>query len=307
VLRESIQYLAGNKRLRRTTVSSPLARRLAARFVAGETLQQAVQAIRETNRLGMHATLDHLGENVTYRDAAEGAATSYIAALAAIAANNLDANISCKLTSLGLDLGTSVVEDLLARVTNAAAEHGNFVRIDMEGSAYTQATLDITRRAFSHAQPVGAVIQSCLYRSSDDVRDLNRLGIRIRLVKGAYLEPASVAYPHKRDVDENYDRLAALMLADATYPAFATHDQALIDLVKHRASRMGRKQDDFEFQMLYGIRRDLQRELRDQGYRVRLYIPYGTEWYPYLMRRMAERPANLLFIVSSLAREAGGR
>lgn len=306
MLREGLHYLAGNEALRRTARANPAARRLAARFVAGETLADALSAVRRTNDDGMTATLDHLGENVgSYSEAGNGA-DSYVAAIDAIGAAELTANISCKLTHLGLDLSEQLAEALIGRVAAEAKVRSNFVRIDMESSRYTEMTVNMTKRVHAQHGNVGIVIQSCLYRSADDVRDLNQLGIRIRLVKGAYLEPASVAFPHKRDVDDNYRRLTEHMLSDGEFPAFATHDELLIDFVKRRAGETGRKHEDFEFQMLYGIRRDLQKELRDDGYRVRLYIPYGTQWYPYLMRRLAERPANLLFVLGNVAREARG-
>lgn len=305
MIREGLHYLASNEGIRRTASRNPIARHLASRFVAGESLTDALAAIRSTNQIGMKATLDELGENVrTFSDAAK-AGDSYCRALDAIASQQLDANISCKLTHLGLDLGQDVAQTLVSRVVGAAAGHGNFLRIDMEGSKYTDMALEITQQAFAiNPGAVGTVIQSYLYRSSDDVRALNRLGIRIRLVKGAYLEPPAIAYPQKADVDENYQRLAEMLLAEGTYPAFGTHDEALLGFIKNRAAALGRKSDEFEFQMLYGVRRDLQRQLRDEGYQMRLYIPFGTQWYPYLMRRLAERPANLLFVVGNLAREA---
>lgn len=282
-----------------------MARRLAHRFVAGETLGEAIAVVKRTNTTGMSVSLDHLGENVASFEEARRGADDYVAALDAIALDALDANISCKLTHLGLDLGTQPAEDLMTRVVKSAARQEMFVRIDMEGSLYTQITLDITRRIYSELPHVGTVIQSYLYRSADDLRDLNRAGIRVRLVKGAYLEPPSIAYARKQDVDENYRRLAEMLLADGVMPAFATHDPTLIQWIRNHARAMGRSMDEFEFQMLYGIRRDLQRSLRGEGYRVRVYVPYGTQWYPYLMRRLAERPANLMFMVGNVAREAG--
>ncbi|SRR5579884_48066 len=305
MLREGLHYLAGHQGMRRLAATNPVARKLASRFVAGETLAEALGAIQQTNRLGMRASLDHLGENVTSREEAAEAADGYCQAFDAIAANSLDANISCKLTHLGLDLGVDVAEELTRTVAEAAARNGNFLRLDMEGSAYTERTVSMTKSIFDATRSVGTVIQAYLYRSADDIRDLNGRGIRVRLVKGAYLEPASVAYPNKADVDASYRRLADALLADGTFPAFATHDIALIEYVKDRARSLGRGPEDFEFQMLYGVRRDLQRRLRAEGYGMRLYIPYGTQWYPYLMRRLAERPANLLFIMGNVAREAG--
>jgi proline dehydrogenase len=280
---------------------------LASRFVAGETLPSVLEAVRTANARGMTATLDHLGENVTSPREAENAAGSYVEALEEIGRLNLQANVSCKLTHLGLDLGRDLAYSMVQGMVLTAASHDNFVRIDMESAKYTDVTLETTCRLFEEHGHVGTVIQAYLYRSADDVRRLNRLGIRIRLVKGAYLEPPSVAFPQKRDVDDNFRRLAELMLHDGAYPAFATHDASIIDFIRERALALGRSRDDFEFQMLYGIRRDLQRSLRDDGYRMRLYIPYGTQWYAYLMRRLAERPANLMSIAGSVAKEMGSR
>jgi proline dehydrogenase len=282
-----------------------MARRLAHRFVAGETLAEAIAVVKRTNKAGMSVSLDHLGENVASVEEARTGADDYIAALDAIALNDLNANISCKLTHLGLDLGDQPAEDLMTGVVASAAHREMFVRIDMEGSLYTQTTLDFTRRIYAELSHVGTVIQSYLYRSADDLRDLNRAGIRVRLVKGAYLEPPSIAYARKQDVDENYRRLAEMLLADGVLPAFATHDPSLIEWIRNQATAIGRPTAEFEFQMLYGIRRDLQRSLQAEGYRVRVYVPYGTQWYAYLMRRLAERPANLMFMVGNVAREAG--
>ena len=305
MLRQTLYFLASNNQLRRTATSNRYARKLAVRFVAGETLEAAVAVVKATNAAEMTASLDHLGENVTSRGEATRGADSCIAALDAIASNGFEANISCKLTHLGLDLGADVSTPLIDRVVAAAAAHDNFVRIDMEGSLYTDTTIEVTEKLFATYGHVGTVIQSCLYRSADDVLRLNRQAIRIRLVKGAYLESPKIAYPQKRDVDSNYRHLSDLLLRWGTYPAFATHDEKLINWIKSRAEELGKSRDTFEFQMLYGIRRDLQRELHGDGYRVRLYIPYGTQWYPYLMRRLAERPANLTFMIGNVAREAG--
>lgn len=255
----------------------------------------------------MSATLDHLGENITAEAEASDAADSYLAAISVIADRHLSANVSCKPTHLGLGLGQEIALTMLDRVVSEAATQNNFVRIDMESSKYTDITLELTKRLFSQFGNVGTVLQACLYRSREDLKTLNQKGIRVRLVKGAYLEPPSIAFPRKEDVDANYKGLSELLLSDGAYPAFATHDANLIRFVKQRAQELGRKPDEYEYQMLYGIRRDLQRELRDDGYRVRLYIPYGTQWYPYLMRRLAERPANLVSIVGHVAKEAGQR
>lgn len=276
---------------------------MALRFVAGETLDDAVRAIDETNRDGMSCTLDHLGENITTEAEAAKGADSYVAALEEIAKTNLKSNVSCKPTHMGLDLSPTVAHSMLERVVATGATHGIFVRIDMESSRYTDVTLRLTRDLFAQYGNVGTVLQSSLYRSKDDLTDLNRESIRVRLVKGAYLEPPTVAFPRKDDVDANYRRLADLLLSAGSYPAFATHDEHMLTFVRERAQSLGRPATEFEFQMLYGIRRDLQRQLHADGYRVRLYIPYGTQWYPYLMRRLAERPANIISIAGHVATE----
>jgi len=259
------------------------------------------------NAAGMSASLDHLGENVTTPDEARAGAEDYKRALVAIVQEGLAANISCKLTHLGLDLGLDIATDLIENVIAEAARLDTFVRIDMEGSKYTQVTLDTTRRLFGRYRNVGAVIQSYLRRSSEDITSLNREGIRVRLVKGAYLEPPAIAYADKREVDDSYRRLSELLLRDGPYPAFATHDEPIVEWVKAKAAELGRSAETFEFQMLYGIRRDLQRRLQAEGHNVRVYLPYGSQWYPYLMRRLAERPANLMFMVGNVAREARTR
>jgi proline dehydrogenase len=304
MLRSSLIYLSQQEKIKRVATGNPLTRRLATRFVAGETLAQGLDAVRQTNAEGMRATLDQLGENVTTHGKAGHAADEYSRAIRAIGEDQLDANISIKLSALGIDLNRDIAESLTRQVVSAAGAAGTFVRIDMEDSAHVEATLDITKAAFAEQPAVGTVIQSYLYRSAGDVRDLNRLGIRIRLVKGAYLEPASVAYPKKSDVDENFKHLAELLLTDGEFPAFATHDETIIEWIKDRALQLGRLANEWEFQMLYGVRRDLQKQLHNQGFGMRVYIPYGDEWYPYLMRRMAERPGNLLFIVGNVAKEA---
>jgi proline dehydrogenase len=307
MLRKSLHFLAGNDRLRRTASSNPAARKLASRFVAGETLDEAVAAVRTVNVDGLTASLDHLGENVITADEAREGASAYNDTLGAIADNGLQANISCKLTHLGLDLGLDGARERVVSVVSHAAERDIFVRIDMEGSMYTQVTLDLAKEIYSDYPNSGTVIQSYLFRSQGDVRDLNLRGIRVRLVKGAYLEPPNIAYPNKHDVDANYQRLSDSLLQDGQYPAFATHDEALVEWIRDRARTLGRESATFEFQMLYGIRRDLQRRLKTEGHNVRVYIPFGSQWYPYLMRRLAERPANLVFMVGNVAREARSR
>jgi proline dehydrogenase len=276
---------------------------LVRRFVAGETLGEAMTQVRRLADADLTATLDQLGENVTSTAEAEAAVTSYTEILDRLAADRLEPNISVKLTMLGLDFGDDVALANVRPVIQRAADVGGFVRVDMEGSAYTERTVALTERL--HAEfpgRVGTVIQSYLHRSEADVARLMRQGIRIRLVKGAYAEPASVALQGRENVDAAYRRLLERMLGEATYPAIATHDPALISLARERAKRLGLSSDRWEFQLLYGVRRDEQVALRQAGYRVRVYVPYGTEWYPYFTRRIAERPANALFVLRSLVK-----
>src|SRR4051794_12193624 len=288
----------------RLILSNPVTRGMAWRFVAGETREAALDAVRALNARGIRATLDHLGENVTSREEAVAAAAEAIAELRAIKAAGVDANVSVKLTQLGLDLGDEFCREQVRRVLDCARELGNFIRIDMEGSPYTQRTLDLfheLRRDYD-ADTVGIVIQSYLRRSQRDIECLIADGSRVRLVKGAYNESPEIAYPRKADVDRAYRVQMEMLLARAHYPAIATHDEQLIGRAQGFAAAEGIAESRFEFQMLYGVRRDLQERLAREGYNVRCYVPYGTQWYPYFMRRLAERPANVLFILGSLAR-----
>jgi len=302
MLRTLLLELAKSSRLRRWITSNGTTRRWAQRFVPGEDLTAAIEAVRDCNRSGMSASLDHLGENVLTREDAERARVSYTEALDRIAAANLDANISLKLTHLGLDLGDEFCADQLRWVTRRAAELHNFVRVDMEGSAYTDRTLQIVKQARAQTDVVGTVIQAYLFRSEQDIRDLLRIGCRVRLVKGAYKEPAQIAYPRKKDVDANYIKLMKILLPSGVYHALATHDPNMIEAAIRFAAENEITKEKFEFQMLYGIRTDLQTRLVRQGYRVRVYIPFGKDWFPYFMRRLAERPANLLFFAKNLFR-----
>jgi len=255
----------------------------------------------------MSVSLDHLGENVGSREDAERARQAYTDALNRIASENLDANVSLKLTHLGLDLGDEFCAEQLGIVTDRATALQNFVRVDMEGSSYTNRTLRIVQQARAGTDAVGTVIQAYLYRSEKDIQDLLRIGCRIRLVKGAYKEPPEIAFPRKKDVDANFVKLMQLLLPSAVYHAIATHDPKMIEATTRFAAERGIAKDKFEFQMLYGIRTDLQRQLVQQGYRVRVYIPFGQDWFPYFMRRLAERPANLLFFARNLFQgNAGG-
>ncbi len=302
MLKEPLLYLARQNGVRQFVISNPAARRVARRFVAGERLDEAIAATRALNARHISVSLDHLGENVSDAREAEAAAADYIQMLDRIQAEGLEANISVKLTALGLDIGPDLAHANLARVLQRAGEHGIFVRVDMEGSAYTQRTLDLVSELHREYPNVGTVLQAMLYRTPRDLEQLIERRIRVRLVKGAYLEPPSLAYPKKPDVDEAYLHLMRRLLEHGTYPAIATHDEAMIDEARHFAADKGIARARFEFQLLYGIRRDLQEGLAREGYNVRVYVPYGTQWYPYLTRRMAERPANLVFVASNMLR-----
>ena len=306
MLRALLLELAKSSRLRRWITSNGTTRRLAQRFVPGEDLAPALEAARRSNRAGMAVSLDHLGENVLSREDAERARRAYTDALDRIAAENLDANVSLKLTHLGLDLVDEIGAEQLRTVTQRAAALRNFVRVDMEGSPYTDRTLRIVRQSRAETDAVGTVIQAYLHRSEKDIQDLLKIGCRIRLVKGAYKEPSEIAFPRKKDVDANYIKLMRLLLPSGIYHAMATHDPAMIDATVRFAAERGITKDKFEFQMLYGIRTDLQSRLVLEGYRVRVYIPFGKDWFPYFMRRLAERPANLLFFARNLLRGTAG-
>jgi proline dehydrogenase len=302
MLRATLLKLSESKRLARWAMSNGLSRSVARRWVAGETLEDAIAAARTLNASGFPVSLDLLGENVLDKDGAIRAADTYVAMFDRIAAEHLNGNISLKLTQLGLDLDPALCESLVSRIANSAARHGNFLRIDMEGSPYTQRTVDLCKRVRARTDSVGTVIQSYLRRSEQDVRDLIAVGCRIRLVKGAYKEPAEIAFPAKADVDANFVSLMKILLLSGIYHGIATHDPRMIDATKDFASSNGIGKEQFEFQMLYGIRTDLQRQLIGEGYRLRVYIPFGTDWYPYFMRRLAERPANLTFFLRNLFR-----
>src|SRR2546423_2442412 len=303
VLRASFLYLSRRRGLQRFVTRQRLTASLAYRFVAGDRLDDAVRAVAELNQRGWSASLDHLGENVAEEKTARAATEDYLAAFERIASERMNANVSVKLTQLGLDISPDLCQELLTRILQRAQQLDNFVRIDMEGSAYTQRTLDLVLNLHERYPNCGVVLQSYLYRTVDDVARANTAKVRVRLVKGAYDEPPDVAFPKKADVDAKFEAEMRQLLSDGTYPAIATHDDRLIEATKQFARVSEVPADRFEFQMLYGIRRDLQARLLREGYRVRIYVPYGTEWYPYLMRRLAERPANLLFIVRSMIRE----
>lgn len=302
MLRFTLLYLSRHRGIRNLAERSGLARRVSSRFIAGSTLGEALAVCQRIRGEGITATLDYLGENV--RSPAEAAACRdmCIQALHALHAAGLEPNVSLKLTQFGIDFGMEVCEPNVSLLVQAAAAIGGFVRIDMEGSAYTGQTLDLVRRLHGQYAACGTVIQAYLRRSPHDLASLTEAGIRVRLCKGAYLEPPVVAFPDKADVDRQYLALAQQLLEAGHYPAIATHDERMIDGVERFAASKGIARDSFEFQMLYGIRRDLQKRLVADGYRMRLYVPFGEAWYPYFMRRLAERPANLLFLLRNLWR-----
>jgi proline dehydrogenase len=282
--------------------TSRTAQKFASRFVAGETLDQALSVARQLKAEGITVTLDHLGESVTSLDEAAAARDVYLDALDALHRSGLEGNVSVKLTQFGLDLDAARCRDNVAQLAGRAAETGGFVRIDMESSAYTTRTLEFAIHLHERYRAVGVVIQAYLHRSRHDIQDLCARGIRVRLCKGAYLEPPEVAFPKKADVDRNFTDLMRRLLDCGVYPAIATHDEKMIEGAKSYAAAQKIPPGGFEFQMLYGIRRDLQKKLVAQGYRLRLYVPFGRAWYPYFMRRLAERPANMLFILRNLFR-----
>jgi proline dehydrogenase len=302
MLKGTLLYLAHNDTLHNFVIRNRAMRAVSRRFVAGETLDDAIEATRALNQRNMHVSLDHLGENVSDAKEAISAAQDYIAILDRIKQAGVDANISIKLTALGLDVSQELCERDVRRILEHAQQFPIFVRIDMEGSAYTEQTVDIVLRMHKQFEHVGTVIQSCMHSGKKHIEQLNAQGVRVRLVKGAYKEPDTVAFQHKSEVDHNFVRLMTMLLQRGNYPAIATQDEAIINATCKFARDNGISKSAFEFQMLYGIRRDLQEKLVSQGYNMRIYVPYGSQWYPYLMRRMAERPANLLFILSNAIR-----
>jgi proline dehydrogenase len=302
MLKDTMLFLARQDSIRHFVSSNPAARRVARRFVAGETLSEAMEVARSLNQQHISVSLDHLGENVADAAEAQAAARDYIQTLKRIQAAGVEANISIKLTALGLDISEDLCRENVASVLRCAQDLNIFVRVDMEGSDYTQRTLDMVLDLRREFEQVGTVMQSMLYRTPKDVEKLIASRTRVRLVKGAYLEPASLAYPKKADVDAAYLDLMHTLLERGVYPAIATHDEQIIADARRFVERKGISRARFEFQMLYGIRRDLQEQLAEEGYNVRVYVPYGTQWYPYLTRRMAERPANLIFVMSNVIR-----
>ena len=305
-MRQGLLWLSERQGVFNFVRRNGLARRFASRFVAGESIDQGVEAARELSRRGITASLDLLGESVSAEAEAVAARDQYLRMLDRMAASGAEVNVSVKLTQMGLDIAEELcLANMTAILEQAATLHG-FVRLDMESSAYTQRTLDFFRtRLFDRfGAHCGVVLQSMLRRSEQDVEDLIALKARVRLCKGAYLEPPTIAFPDKADVDGNYVRLMERLLAAGNYPGIATHDEAIIAHARDFVRREGVGTDRFEFQMLYGVRRDLQESLRQAGFRLRVYIPFGTQWYPYLMRRLAERPANIAFFLGNIVRES---
>jgi proline dehydrogenase len=305
VLRAAFISLSESKSLRATAEKTWIGQRLSRRFVAGTTIEDALAVTRATNRLGLSVSVDNLGENVTNADEARHSAQLYHQMLDQMSAQKLNANVSLKLTHMGLDVDENMAYGIASQLVQHAARINNFVRVDMEGSPYTQRTLDFVRKL--HAEPenagkVGAVIQAYLFRSQKDIEQLLADRIRVRLCKGAYKEPPEIAFEKKEDTDANYIKLMKMLLKSGIYHGIATHDENMIRATIEFAKKEKIPASAFEFQMLYGIRRDLQQKLVKDGWACRVYVPFGTEWYPYLMRRLAERPANALFILRNLFR-----
>jgi proline dehydrogenase len=302
MFKETLLHFAQNQQLRDFVTHNQTARNISHRFVAGEALDEAVQVTRVLNSKSIQATLNLLGENVSDEKQARAATQDYMTTLDAIRQAGIDANISIKLTALGLDISQALCEENIYAILEHAQSDSIFVCIDMEDSNYTEQTVDITLHMHEQFEHVGTVIQSYLYRSMEDIERLIARDVRIRLVKGAYRESKAVAFQHKSEVDSNYVRLMTPLLAHGNFPAIATHDEAIIGAACKYVSDCDISKSAFEFQMLYGVRRDLQEQLVHQGYNVRVYVPYGSQWYPYLVRRMAERPANLMFVMGNVLR-----
>jgi proline dehydrogenase len=295
-------YLSKSERFKKFLTRFRSFNNVTRRFVAGEKLPDAVEAIRQLNRQGISASFDHLGESINSEAETRQEVDEYISVLESINGNKLDSNVSVKLTQLGLDVSLELCYANTRAIVEAALRYDNFVRIDMEDSTKTDATLHVFRRLRGEFENVGIVVQAYLYRTVKDVEELLNIGARIRLCKGAYQEPPEVAFPKKADVDANYVKLMKMLLPSGVYHGIATHDQKMIEATTQFAEDQRIGPDKFEFQMLYGIRRDLQQKLVREGYRVRVYVPYGRYWYPYFMRRLAERPANLWFVLRNMIR-----
>jgi proline dehydrogenase len=309
MLRSALLYLSNQQQIFKFVRHNRLAKSFANRFVAGETLDSALTAVAKLNARGITASLDLLGESVHNEAEARAAGQAYITMLDRIHERKVDANVSVKLTAMGLDISEDLCVSIMHKILQRARDYGSFVRIDMESSEYTQRTLDLfDQRLYpAYRESVGIVLQSYLYRTFADVEHANLIKARVRLCKGAYMEPETVAYPEKKDVDANYVRSMHELMLKGTYPGIATHDEAIIKDAKQFARANDIASNRYEFQMLYGVRRDLQDRLVRQGYRMRVYVPFGTQWYPYLMRRLAERPANVAFLTGNMFREIVGK
>jgi len=309
MLRSAFLYLADQQQIFKFVRNNRLAKSFANRFVAGETLDSALTAVARLNARGITASLDLLGESVHNEAEAQLAGEAYITMLDRLHEQKADANVSVKLTAMGLDISEDLCIVIMHKILARARDCSSFVRIDMESSEYTQRTLDLIEQRLYPAYPqnVGIVLQSYLFRTFADVERAILLKARVRLCKGAYKEPETVAYPEKKDVDSNYIRCMHELMLHGNYPGIATHDEAIIKEAKRFAKENSISSDRFEFQMLYGVRRDLQDKLVREGYRMRVYVPFGTQWYPYLMRRLAERPANVAFLTGSMVKEMVGR
>jgi proline dehydrogenase len=306
VSRAFFSTLAGSRTLQQLASRYGMRRpySFARRFIAGETIEEAIAAARAIEANGMMQTLDLLGESVATMAEADAATRTYLGMFERIVAAGIGRNVSLKLTQLGLTIDRATCVDNLRRILDAASAHDFFVRVDMENSEYTQVTLDIFETVWQQGyRNAGIVLQAYLRRSAADVARMNAIGARVRLVKGAYQEPKSVAFQRKAEVDASFEELMQLLLAHGTYPAIATHDPDMVTATRRFASAKSISPESYEFQLLYGIRRDLQRSLRDASHRVRVYVPFGREWFPYFMRRLGERPANITFVINGLLRE----
>lgn len=304
VTRNALLYLSRQEQLKDFATRFPLFKKMTTRFVAGENIEEAAAAIRQLNALGCTASFDHLNESVANAAETSEEVREYLRVLARIDETSIKSNVSIKLTQFGLDIDTELAYRNARAIVEDAARRGNFVRVDMEGSVVTQKTIDVFKQLREEfgVNDVGIVLQSYLRRTFADAENLLKIPARIRICKGAYNEPASVAFPDKKDVDESYIKVMKLLLSSGTYHGIATHDPRMIDATIEHMQREGIKKEAFEFQMLYGVRRDLQEQLARDGYNMRVYVPYGKHWYPYFMRRLAERPANVWFIMKNILR-----
>lgn len=309
MMRKPLLWLSKRQSIFNFVRKNSLARKFASRFVAGETIEDAIKSAKELQAKGITVSLDLLGESVTKPEESVAAKDMYLEILRSMRDAGLEVNSSLKLTQMGLDIDAGLCARNVGEILDLARENGGFIRLDMESSEYTDKTLDFFEKELYPRYPaeVGVVIQTALRRSTEDIRHLNQLKARVRLCKGAYLEPPQVAFPDKKDVDAHYVQLFELLLNQGNYPGFATHDELIIRQIKEYVAAHDIARDRFEFQMLYGVRRDLQEQLVRDGYRLRVYIPFGTQWYPYLMRRLAERPANIAFILGNIVKEAMSR